>query len=146
MRQKRKRKIIKTIPKKKYVQKPPHKGTFWSEYSFAIIAFFFMVFVSFLLYYSSLPENYDKETVGNIVRHELKYDMTQGRMGGSVSYSFVVYYQYMVGGEHYSSKVYLGYTRQNIPFIKKIKDYGSMYPVTVTYDSHNPQISTIVVE
>ena len=103
MRQKRKRKIIKTIPKKKYVQKPPHKGTFWSEYSFAIIAFFFMVFVSFLLYYSSLPE-------------------------------------------HYSSKVSLGYTRQNIPFIKKIKDYGSMYPVTVTYDSHNPQISTIVVE
>ena len=93
MRQKGKRKIIKTIPKKKYVQKPPHKGTFWSEYSFAIIAFFFMVFVSFLLYYSSLPENYDKETVGNIVRHELKYDMTQGRMGGSVSYSFVVYYQ-----------------------------------------------------
>ena len=83
MRQKGKRKIIKTIPKKKYVQKPPHKGTFWSEYSFAIIAFFFMVFVSFLLYYSSLPENYDKETVGNIVRHELKYDMTQGRMGGS---------------------------------------------------------------
>ena len=78
MRQKGKRKIIKTIPKKKYVQKPPHKGTFWSEYSFAIIAFFFMVFVSFLLYYSSLPENYDKETVGNIVRHELKYDMTQG--------------------------------------------------------------------
>lgn len=146
MRQKRKRKIIKTIPKKKYVQKPPHKGTFWSEYSFAIIAFFFMVFVSFLLYYSSLPENYDKETVGNIVRHELKYDMTQGRMGGSVSYSFVVYYQYMVGGEHYSSKVSFGYTRQNIPFIKKIKDYGSMYPVTVTYDSHNPQISTIVVE
>lgn len=146
MRQKRKRKIIKTIPKKKYVQKPPHKGTFWSEYSFAIIAFFFMVFVSFLLYYSSLPENYDKETVGNIVRHELKYDMTQGRMGGSVSYSFVVYYQYMVGGEHYSSKVSLSYTRQNIPFIKKIKDYGSMYPVTVTYDSHNPQISTIVVE
>ena len=130
MRQKGKRKIIKTIPKKKYVQKPPHKGTFWSEYSFAIIAFFFMVFVSFLLYYSSLPENYDKETVGN----------------GSVSYSFVVYYQYMVGGEHYSSKVSLGYTRQNIPFIKKIKDYGSMYPVTVTYDSHNPQISTIVVE
>lgn len=111
-----------------------------------LIAFFFMVFVSFLLYYSSLPENYDKETVGNIVRHELKYDMTQGRMGGSVSYSFVVYYQYMVGGEHYSSKVSLGYTRQNIPFIKKIKDYGSMYPVTVTYDSHNPQISTIVVE
>ena len=98
------------------------------------------------LFYSSLPENYDKETVGNIVRHELKYDMTQGRMGGSVSYSFVVYYQYMVGGEHYSSKVSLGYTRQNIPFIKKIKDYGSMYPVTVTYDSHNPQISTIVVE
>lgn len=146
MRQKGKRKIIKTIPKKKYVQKPPHKGTFWSEYSFAIIAFFFMVFVSFLLYYSSLPENYDKETVGNIVRHELKYDMTQGRMGGSVSYSFVVYYQYMVGGDHYSSKVSLGYTRQNIPFIKKIKDYGSMYPVTVTYDSHNPQISTIVVE
>ena len=146
MRQKGKRKIIKTIPKKKYVQKPPHKGTFWSEYSFAIIAFFFMVFVSFLLYYSSLPENYDKETVGNIVRHELKYDMTQGRMGGSVSYSFVVYYQYMVGGEHYPSKVSLGYTRQNIPFIKKIKDYGSMYPVTVTYDSHNPQISTIVVE
>ena len=146
MRQKGKRKIIKTIPKKKYVQKPPHKGTFWSEYSFAIIAFFFMVFVSFLLYYSSLPENYDKETVGNIVRHELKYDMTQGRMGGSVSYSFVVYYQYMVGGEHYSISVSLGYTRQDIPFIKKIKDYGSMYPVTVTYDSHNPQISTIVVE
>ena len=31
----------------------------------------------------------------------------------------------------------------NIP---KKKDYGYMYPVKVTYDSHNPQKSTIVVE
>ena len=66
-------------------------------------------------------------------------------MGGSVSYSFVVYYQYMVEENIILAKFLLGYTRQNIPFIKK-KDYGSMYPVTVTYDSHNPQISTIVVE
>lgn len=106
-----------------------------------------------LLFIFLLNSYAQRDTIGEkcsrsmvLVRHELKYDMTQGRMGGSVSYSFVVYYQYMVGGEHYSSKVSLGYTRQNIPFIKKIKDYGSMYPVTVTYDSHNPQISTIVVE
>ena len=28
----------------------------------------------------------------------------------------------------------------------KKRDYGYMYPVKVTYDSHNPQKSTIVVE
>lgn len=125
---------------------PPHKRSLWLKCLYFAITFFFMVFLGLLLHFSSQPGNYDKETVGNIVRHELKYNMTQGRMGGSVSYFLVVYYQYMVEGEHYSNQVSLDYSRQNIPFIKKIKDYGSMYPVTVTYDSHNPQVSMIVVE
>lgn len=125
---------------------PPRKRPLWLKCLYFAIAFLFMVFWVLLLHFSSLPGNYDKETVGNIVRHELKYNMTQGRMGGSVSYFLVVYYQYMVEGEHYSNQVSLDYTRQNISFIKKIKDYGSMYPVTVTYDNHNPQVSTIVVE
>lgn len=146
MRQKSKRKVIKKPPKKKYIQKPERKESFWSGYSIGIIVFSVVLLMFVLLNNSSSPQNYDKETVGNIVSHKSKYNMTQGRTGGSVSYYLVIHFQYMVGDKHYSNKVSLGYTRENIPFIQKIKDYGSMYPVKVTYDSHNPQISRIVVE
>ena len=146
MRQKRKRKVIKKPPKRKYIQKPERKESFWSGYSIGIIVFSVVLLMFVLLNNSSSSQNYDKETVGNIVSHESKYNMTQGRTGGSVSYYLVIHFQYMVEDKHFSNKVSLGYTRENIPFIQKIKDYGSMYPVKVTYDSHNPQISTIIVE
>lgn len=146
MRHKRKRKVIKKIPKKKYVQRPKRKESFWSKYSLTIIIFSIVLLMYILLRALSSPRDYDKEIMGNIVSYESKSMISQGRAGSRVSYYYVVRFQYMVDGEHYSNEVFLGYNRTNVPFIRKIEDYGYMYPVKVTYDSHNPQISTIVVE
>lgn len=147
MNRNRKRKVIRNIPKKKRMpEPPPRKRPLWLKCLYFAIAFLFMVSLGLLLYFSTLPPEYDRETMGNIVSHELTYSTSQGRTGGRVFYHYIISFQYMVAGKHYSNQASLSYTRQNFPFIQKIKDYGYMYPVKVTYDSHNPQKSTIVVE
>ena len=62
---------------------PPRKRPLWLKCLYFAIAFLFMVSLGLLLYFSTLPPEYDRETMGNIVSHELTYSTSQGTIAKS---------------------------------------------------------------